>query len=151
MRKYVVKLTNAEEAFVYSVLENEAVKPGIRKRASVLIMLNDSMGEPESYNKIAAECNVAVATVLNVAQQYSEYGLEKTLTRKEHKKAPRMPVITEDIEAKLVALARSAPPPGRSRWSARLLAEKMVELGIVPAISRDTVWRALKRLGIDCA
>jgi transposase len=116
-------------------------------------MLNDSIGEPDSYTKIAAKCNVSVATVLNVAQQYSEYGLEKTLTRKEQKRTrtPRTPVITEEIEAKLVALARSAPPQGRSRWSARMLAEKMVELGIVPSISRDTVWRALKRLGTDRA
>jgi hypothetical protein len=50
-----------------------------------------------------------------------------------------------DFEAHLVALSCSKPPQGEARWSLRLLADKMVELGYVDAISYETVRRVLKK------
>ena len=51
-------------------------------------------------------------------------------------------------EAKLVALACSGPPEGKRRWTLRLLAERMVELEIVPELSHETVRQTLKK---ECA
>jgi hypothetical protein len=48
-------------------------------------------------------------------------------------------------EARLIALVCSGPPEGRDRWSMRLLADKAVELGIVQALSHETVRKALKK------
>jgi Homeodomain-like domain len=48
-------------------------------------------------------------------------------------------------EAHLIALACSEPPPGRNRWSLRLLADKAVELGIVEKLSHETVRKTLKK------
>jgi hypothetical protein len=147
-KKHIVRLTDEERDFAYSVLESKATD-GIRKRALTLIMLDEKAEEPEPYARIADKCNVSVASVFNIARDYCEYGIEKTLSRGKYVKAPREFIVTDEIEAKLVALAHTAPPLGRSRWSARLLAETMGRLGIVPSISRDTVWRALKKLNND--
>ncbi len=48
-------------------------------------------------------------------------------------------------EAHLVALSCSDPPEGRERWSMRLLADRMVELGYVESVSYETVRRTLKK------
>jgi hypothetical protein len=58
---------------------------------------------------------------------------------------PRRRVPDGRAEARLVALACSGPPEGRSRWTLRLLAERMVELGVVEGVSRETVRRTLKK------
>jgi len=48
-------------------------------------------------------------------------------------------------EAHLVALACSAPPEGRKRWTLRLLAQRLVQLEVVDAVSHETVRQALKQ------
>ena len=53
--------------------------------------------------------------------------------------------VTGDIEARLIALACSKPPKGRARWTLRLLADKLVELEVVEALSHETVHRVLKK------
>ena len=45
----------------------------------------------------------------------------------------------------LVALSCSEPPEGFARWSLRLLADKVVELGYIDNISHETVRRTLKK------
>ena len=50
-------------------------------------------------------------------------------------------------EAHLVALACSAPPEGRKRWTLRLLAQRLVELEVVDEISYETVRQALQQTG----
>ena len=54
-------------------------------------------------------------------------------------------VLDGDGEARLVALMYSEPPPGQSRWTLRLLSHRLIELGVVDAISGETVRRVLKK------
>jgi len=54
-----------------------------------------------------------------------------------------------DFEAKLLALACSQPPEGRERWTIRLLAEKMVDLKMVPSVSPMTVCNTLKKMNLS--
>ena len=58
---------------------------------------------------------------------------------------PRRRILDGRAEARLIALACSDPPKGRERWSLRLLADRMVELGHTGALSHETVRRALKK------
>ena len=58
---------------------------------------------------------------------------------------PRQRVIDGEVEAKLIALRCGEPPIGQARWTLRLLADKAVELEIVPAISHETVRQVLKK------
>lgn len=50
-----------------------------------------------------------------------------------------------DFEAHLVALSYSEPPEGFSRWSLRLLADKVVELNYIDSISHESIRRILKK------
>ena len=54
-----------------------------------------------------------------------------------------------DLEAHLVALSCSAPPEGFARWSLRLLADQIVELGYIDSVSHETVRRVLKKTNLS--
>ena len=71
--------------------------------------------------------------------------MEFALERKRRVRPPRKVIFDGAFEARLVALACSPAPPGRKRWTLRLLAEKVVELGWVERVSVMTVQRTLKK------
>ena len=81
-------------------------------------------------------------------RRFVEEGLDRALSP--YRKAQRKYRTTLDgeQEAKLMAAACSRPPNGRSRWTLRLLAERMVELEVVPELSHETVRQTLKK---ECA
>ena len=79
-----------------------------------------------------------------VRQQYVAGGLEAAVNRKAPEREYRRKLDGEQ-EARLVALACSAPPEGRKRWTLRLLAERLVELEVVETVSYETVRQALKQ------
>jgi hypothetical protein len=86
---------------------------------------------------------VSVATVARERQRYFEEGLEVALMSKKPGLARRR-VLNGRAEAHLIALSCSDPPKGRDRWSWRLLADRMVELGYAEPVSYETVRRTLK-------
>jgi len=102
-----------------------------------------------------ANSNIAIAEVLGVSDRtvarvrgrFMQAGLDSALY--ERPRIGRPPIITGDVEAKLVMLACSSPPEGRSRWTLQLLADKMVELGYVEHISDVGVMKRLKKTGLD--
>ena len=72
-------------------------------------------------------------------------GLDAVLARKKRETPPIEPIFDGAAQAQLIALACSEPPPGYARWSIRLLADKVVERGIVERAHFNTVGRALKK------
>jgi hypothetical protein len=84
-----------------------------------------------------------VATVFNVKRRYLSEGLTAALHDKPRSGKP--PSIDGVARAKITALACSAAPEGHARWTLRLLADRAVELGIVSAISHNTVKEVLKK------
>jgi transposase len=94
---------------------------------------------------IAQAVEVSAVTVAKIRQRFVTEGLEETL---KHYRGPNREYphkLDGRQEAHLLALAHSAPPEGRTRWSLRLLADKMVELEYVDSLSAMTVCRTLKR------
>ncbi len=81
-----------------------------------------------------------------VRQQYAAAGLDAAVDRKAPEREYRRKLDGEQ-EARLVALACSAPPEGRKRWTLRLLADRLVELEVVDAVSHETVRQALRQTG----
>jgi len=71
--------------------------------------------------------------------------LQAALDRKKQERPFRKCIVDGEVEARLIALRCSAPPEGRNKWNLRLLADKLVELEIVPDISHETVRQALKK------
>jgi transposase len=119
-------------------------KHGARVISRARIVLMAAQGE--ANQAIADAVGVSWRTVIRIKARFKEEGLEAI---QEHSRPGRPPTITGDIEAKLVMLACSTPPPGRARWSLQLLADKMVELGYVESISDVGVMKRLKKIGLD--
>ncbi len=84
-------------------------------------------------------------TVENIRQRLVTEGFEATLCGKPRETPSRPPVFDGEQEAKVIALRLGPAPKGFANWSLRLLAEKVVELGIVESVSHETVRRTLKK------
>ena len=83
----------------------------------------------------------------SVAERFVETDgdVEATIIRKRRATPPVPSVITGEVEARLIALACSAPPPGRARWSLRLLEERVALIEELPDLDHSTIGRVLKK------
>jgi transposase len=97
--------------------------------------------------EIAEALIVSKSTVGRIRKRYHEGGLDFALNEKARSGAP--PKIDGRIEAELTLLACSEPPDGRSKWTVRLLADKLVELEVIESISHMSVQRQLKKMKLN--
>jgi len=112
-------------------------------RARVLLLGDRSQGEKRTDREVADAVLCSLSTVTNVRRRFLAGGLQNALYDKERPGA--QPKFTGEIEAKLTMLACSDAPEGAGRWTLRLLAEQMIELGYVDYISHVTVRELLKK------
>ena len=146
---------------IYLSLEEQAklqqiVKAGVHNshvitRARVLLML-DRTGKHDHvrYNRTAEYANISVQSVYNMRDEYlKDRNIETYLTRKKRETPPVPAKVDGKMEAQIIALACSKPPEGCSRWTVRLLAEKVVELHYVETLSHMTIQRLLKKRNIS--
>jgi transposase len=142
-KKYRVTLTPEEREVLSRMIARG--KAAARKLAHARVLLQADEGGPARADEdIAAALNVSVRTIERVRQRFVEQGLEAALLPKPTKRIYAHKLDGEQ-EAHLIALACSAPPEGKGRWTLRLLAEQMVELQHVDALSYETVRQALKK------
>ena len=107
--------------------------------------LNEATDGPARPDEsIAAGLDLSTRTVERVRQRFVEDGFQAALLPKPTKRVYAR-VLDGAQEAHLIALACSAPPEGKRRWTLRLLAEQVVELGYADAVSHETVRRVLKK------
>jgi len=146
VKRYVVRLS-ADERERLEALIRKGKSPAQRLlRARILLKADVSQaGEGWSDSRIIKALETSVSMVYRVRKQLLEEGLEAVLSRKQ-RATPAVPAIFDgEKEAKLIALACSKPPKGRTRWTLRLLENKVVELGIVERASDSTIGRTLKK------
>jgi len=93
---------------------------------------------------VASAVGVDARTVARVRAEFARDGLERALCGRPRVFPPRR-MLSSAQEAHLVTLACSTPPPGHTQWTLRLLATRLVELEVIPAISHETVRHALKK------
>jgi hypothetical protein len=149
-KKYRVTLTADERAELRGVLARGKADVRALKHAQILLKADEAEGGPGWSDGLIAEAlEVGVATVERLRQRqrqrFVEEGLEAAL--RPYRKGTRVYATKLDgaQEAHLIALACTAPPEGRGRWTLRLLAQRMVELDCVDALSHETVRQALKK------
>jgi Homeodomain-like domain len=146
VKKYVVKLSAEERERLDSLIHGGKHPAQKLTKARILLKADASeAGEAWSDSQIASALNTSLATVARTRQQLVEEGFEAVLTRKHSPASARRRVFDGAAEAKLIALACSAPPKGRARWTLRLLEDKVVELNIVDRVSDNTIGRTLKK------
>ncbi len=149
MKKYVVTLTEEERTGLRGLLS--AGKAAARKlaHARILLKADASTGGPGWEDvSISEALEVGTATIERVRKQFVEEGLEAALERRRPRRQyeRRLDGVRE---AHLVAVTCSEAPEGRERWTMQLLADKMVALGYVEALSRETVRRVLKKTSLN--
>lgn len=144
--KYRVRLSQDERNTLLNHVSKGSASAKSIMHANVLLAAdeNNPSGR-KSEVEIAELFHVNPQTVHAIRKRYSEQGLDATIGRKRRETPPVEPKITGDVEAKIIALACSTPPTGRSRWSLRLLADKAVELQYIDSISHEAVGRLLKK------
>ena len=112
-------------------------------RARILLLADDERDDEE----IAETLKVSKSTIIRIRTRYCEGGLDSALHEKARSGAPSK--IDGRIEAELTLLACSDPPDGRSKWTVRLLADKLVEIEVVDSISHMSVQRLLKKMKLN--
>ena len=145
MRKiYHVDLTEAEQNELRELISKRAVNRAVVKRAYVLLAA-DRHGEKRwTDEQIASTYQVKLRTIERIRERFVSDGFETVLKGKVREyKGVR--VFDGEVEAKLIALRCSEPAAGHSRWTLRMLSDKMVPLAYVENISHETVRTMLKK------
>ena len=151
MAKFRVTLTEEERSVLRKMVSSG--KGAARKLLHGRILLQaDASPEGMQYTDeaIAEALSVSLSTIHRVRQQCVEESFEAALAPRQPLKRPDKVTITGEVEQQLIALACGEPPPGHGRWTVRLLADRLVELGYVARASRETVRQALKKTISSC-
>jgi transposase len=135
----LVRLPDEQRSDLTRRLEHDALTGRQRRRVQVLLLAN----REKSDTQIARETGASPSTVERIRQRFADGGLESALRDKPRRGAP--PKLDGKQEALVVALACSDAPEGHAKWSARLLANRAVEIEIVESLSESTVRRLLKK------
>jgi transposase len=147
MKRYVVELTREErDELVELVSKGKAAARKIT-HARVLLEADESKEAPGwTDTQISEAFRIHTNTIHSIRRRFVEDGLSAALVRKKQDRPSRKRIVDGEVEARLIALRCGQPPPGKGRWNLRLLADRLVELEIVPDISHETVRQALKKM-----
>jgi hypothetical protein len=144
-KRYTVTLTTAGRTQLERLIVAGQAPARKLMHARILLKADTGPGGPGWVDtRIAEAVAVSQPTVARVRRQYVEQGLKAALNRRPPRREYRRKLDGAQ-EAHLIALACGAPPEGHGRWSLRLLADRMVELAQVEALSYQTVRRVLKK------
>jgi transposase len=140
-KKAPLSLPEAEVSSLQSMLSKGVDSVRSLKRAQVLLGLHHC----NPLASICQQAQVSEARVYNIWTGYQQEGLASALREKPLRGQPSK--FDKALQAQLTALACSPAPQGHCRWSLRLLADKLVELGWVDSISHQAVGQQLKKTG----
>ena len=141
--KYLVRLSEEQRDQLERTARSGRHSARILIHARILLKA-DADGPAWDDGRIAEALECGDRTVARVRKKFATGGLDTAL----HRKKPtgrQYRKLDGSQEARLVALACSPAPDGRGRWTLKLLADRLVELGVVDAVSDETVRRTLKK------
>ena len=147
MKRYAVTLEKAEREELSGITGKGSHRS--QKVINALILLNCDESEFNEHRAtgeaIAGILRVSIRTVDRVKKRFVEDGLEAALGGRQGRRPTYVRKADGEFEAHLVALSCGAPPEGYGQWSLRLLADRVVELGYIDAVSHETVRQILKK------
>jgi transposase len=142
MNKYPIQLSDDERQELTKIISSGHRPARQIRRAHILL----KTAEGWTAEAIGAALGVSQQTVFTVRRQAATDGVDQTLHRTGGRKAGQVVKALDGVaEAHLIALTCGEPPAGRERWTLRLLAEQMVRLDYVTAVSHETVRQVLKK------
>ncbi len=145
-KKYIVDLTDEEREELETLISSGVAPARKLTRARILLKADEDWTD----KAISEALDVGTATVERTRKRFVEWGGISAIERRKPRRRYERK-LDGDAEARLVALACSAPPEGRERWTLKLLAEKIVTLEAVDieSVSYETVRRVLKKTGLS--
>jgi len=143
--KYHITLTEEERKILMQLISKGKTE-GYRIRHAHILLALDEIEENKEWTDrtVAKAYHTTERSIGNLRRRFVEQGFDAALGREKREVAPRNKIDGE-IEAKIVALTCSDAPEGYSKWSLRLLADKVVELGIMESISHTAIADCLKK------
>jgi|SRR5215510_7971793 len=138
MKKQHVKLSDADRKYLESLIAKGKLSAKMFKRATALLELNRG----KTYQAVAETLGVSHVTISSLSKSYQKQGLK---CLEDAPRSGRPIVIDGKQRAKITALACSEAPEGHARWTWRMLADKVVELGYCDEISHTHIGRILKK------
>ena len=144
VKKYIVRLTDSERAELQDVVKRLSGSSQKVRRAHLLLMA-DADGPGWTDARIAEAYHCRVQTIEQLRERFVTLGFDVALNGQQREHPPRAKLLDGEQEAKLIATRLGSPPAGFASWTLRLLAERVVELEIVPSISHETVRKTLKK------
>ena len=138
-KRYRVTLTDEERERLRALTRKGTASARTVRRAQTLLLA----AEERADDAIAAALHGGLSTVARTRQRFVEEGLEGAPTDRPRPGA--VPKLTPKQQAFVVALACTKPPEGRLRWTMQLLADRLVELEVIPDISDESIRRLLKK------
>jgi transposase len=149
MIRYIIKLTKSEVEELMIIINKGSHTSQTFRVAYILLNCDEGKySEKVTNEQISKVLKVGMRTIDRVKKKFTEEGLEAVLERKPPARVYEKKM-DGDTEAKLITLCCSEPPKGFSKWSLRLLADKMVELKYVESITHVTVRSVLKKTNLS--
>ena len=147
--KYRVTLTDDERRYLLQIISKGKTEGYRIRYANILLALDEIEENKEWTDKgVAKAYHTTERSVGNLRRRFVEKGLDAALGHEKREKPPRIK-IDGDTEAKIVALTCSNAPDGYTQWSLRLLADKVVELGIMESVSHSAIGECLKKTKLN--
>lgn len=143
-KKYIVRLSKKERDTLSGVCRRLSGSSQKVRRAQILLKA-DVRGPGWTDARIADAFGCRIQTVESLRKRLVTDGFEIALNGKPRESPPRKKVLDGKQEAKVIAMRLGKPPKGYANWSLRLLADRVVELGLVDSISYETVRQTLKK------
>ena len=142
-----VYLTDNQRTTLTALTQSGTVLARTQTKARILLLTNRNRADRFTDDQIIVALGTSNSNIQRTRIRFLSDGLEGCLHDKP--RTGRKPKITGDIHAKLTVLACSAPPQGKCKWTLRLLANKMIELGYVDTISDVAVYKHLKKVNLS--
>src|SRR6476620_978394 len=144
-KKFVVRLSNEERGVCQEVIKKLRGSSQKVRRAQILLKA-DADGPGWTDAKIAEAFNCRVQTIENLRKRLVTEGFDLAMEGKKRQEPATPPKLNGEGEAKLIAMRLGKPPAGYGHWTLHLLADEMVALEVVEAISHETVRKTLKKM-----
>ena len=149
-KRYPVLLDRCQRDYLLDLIASSTESARKLTRSRILLKADEGkLGPAYADKQIKAAVEVSIPTIERTRKTFALEGLTAALHPKKRLKPPRPQKFDGDTEAHLIALACSQAPEGFSRWTLRLLAEKMVQLNHVCSVSHETIRRTLKKTHFD--
>ncbi len=145
MKKYKITLSKEERGQLNDIISKGTHSAQLYRTAYVLLNCDEGKwGDKLTNEQVSKVLQISMRMIDRIKQKFVEEGFEACLERRLLSRTKEKKV-DGDLEAHLIALSCSKPPKGFSRWSLRMLADKIVELKYAENISHETVRRVLKK------